>query len=532
VSLRIPFAESVSEPLLFKKAFDSLSTPQRAALRIFYGMSLSDEELEWWSVSQESCLYDELYRVIAVTPVGYEPREYSRATLCIGRRGAKTSGFSSFVVAYEALCGGHNDRVKKGQDFYLLQVAQDLSTARSNLKQHIIPILEQSKIGAKELQDASGKLNVTAEQARLKNGALITVAPPTMKIRGQAIAVCAMDEVAFWPSDHDSAQPDVEVERAVVPAMAQFPNRKLVKTSTPYSKDGLLWRDYQIGTSGTKLPEYKRGPFKNFLLLHASTLAMQNPVVEESFIQEQFEIDPEAFGREYGAQFSDAVSGFLNPALLREAVGPNIHERAYDSKWFYIAALDPAFRGDTFAFTIGHYEPVRGFVQDVIREFKPAAGVPLNPSWVLDQIVPLCSAYAISTAYSDQHEIHSLAQLAMDRGLFLERVVFSANSKSSIYGNFQQLLNQKRMHLLDHPAQLQELLNLERTLLAQGGVRIAGKRGKHDDLATVCAICAYKAQGLTPHEDDGSNPISTKHPTNEEAVWAFTSPKKKEQWWD
>lgn len=520
---RISFEESIAEPLLFQSAYKALSVPQAAALRIFYGLPLNDQQLEWWSVSQEACLYDELFRVVGITAVEYVPREYSRATLCIGRRGAKTSGFSSFVIAYEALCGGHSDRVKKGQDFIALQVAQDLSTARANLKQHIIPILESSKIGAKELQDASGKLNVTAEQARLKTGALITVAPPSMKIRGAAIAVCAMDEVAYWPSDSDAAQPDTEVERAVTPAMAQFPFRKLVKTSTPYTKEGLIWRDFQIGTQGCKLPAHKRGPFKNFLLLHSSTSGMQNPVVEESFLKEQFELDPAAYAREYGAQFADSISGFLNTQLLRESVAPDVYERAYDNRWLYVAALDPAFRTDAFAFTIGHYEP-RGFVQDVIRHFKPELGIPLSPSWVLDQIIPLCNSYGISTAYSDQYQLESLNQLAQDRGLFLERVVFSAGSKANMYGNFQQLLNQKRLHLLDHPEQLMELQRLEKTLQSQGGVKIAAPPGKHDDLATTCALCAWKAQGLTPGE--GLGPAETiKGQTTEEAVWAFTSPK-------
>jgi hypothetical protein len=88
------------------------------------------------------------------------------------------------------------------------------------------------------------------------------------------------------------------------------------------------------------------------------------------------------------------------------------------------------------------------------------------------------------------------------------------------------------VHLLDHPEQLQELLHLERTLTANGGVRIAGSGRKHDDLATVCALAAYKAQGLTPHDESDSPNTTKKFPTNEEAVWAFTSPKKKEQWWD
>jgi hypothetical protein len=525
-SLRIPFAEAITEPLLFKKQFDLLSVPQATALKVFYGLPLKGEELDAWAVFNENCLYDELGRVISVTPTEYVPQEYERATLCVGRRGAKTSSFSSFIVAYEALCGGHASRVRKGQTFMLLQVAQDLGTATRNLKEHIIPLLELSPIGAKELQDSSGKLAVTATQARLKGGALVTVAPPSMKIRGSAIAVCAMDELAFWPSDLDSAQPDFEVERAVVPAMTQFKYKKLVKTSTPWTKEGLMWRDYQIGTRGEKLPVYKRHPYRKFLFLHASTAAMDNPAMRDTIVdtlETERALDIDAFSREYLAQFSESISGFLNATLLRDSVAQGTHERAYDPKWVYIAALDPAFLGDAFAFTIGHYEP-QGFVQDVIRHFKPSAGMPLNPAWVLEQIIPVCNSFGLSSAYTDQHELSSFAQLAAERGLFLEKVVWTKGNKANIWGSFQQLLNQKRLHLLDHPEQLQELLRLERTLTSGGGVKIAAPSNKHDDLAVVLALCSWKAQGLTPGEE-GFVADTIKGKTTEEAVWAFTTPK-------
>lgn len=527
---RIPFSVAITEPLLFKKQFDALSVPQATALKVFYGLPLKGKELDAWAVFQENCLYDELGRVVAVTPTEYIPREYERATLCVGRRGSKTSSFSSFIVAYEALCGGHGSRVRNGQTYMLLQVAQDLSTAQRNLKEHIIPLLEMSKIGATELM-TDGKLNVTATQARLNNGALVTVAPPSMKIRGSAIAVCAMDELAFWPSDVDSAQPDFEVERAVVPAMAQFTHKKLVKTSTPWTKEGLLFRDYKIGTGGEKLPESKRGPFKKFLFLHASTAAMDNPAMRETLIdtlQTELALDPDAFSREYLAQFSESISGFLNATLLRDSVANNTYERAYDPQWLYVAALDPAFLGDAFAFTIGHYEP-KGFVQDVIRHYKPSKGMPLNPAWVLEQIIPLCNAFNLSTAYTDQHELSSFAQLAAERGLFLDKVVWSKGSKANAWGSFQQLLNQKRLNILDHPEQLQELLRLERTLTSAGGVKIAAPTNRHDDLAVVLALCSWKAQGLTPGEGTGS-PETIKGKTTEEAVWAFSTPKTP-NWW-
>ena len=59
-------------------------------------------------------------------------------------------------------------------------------------------------------------------------------------VRGSTLVAVVMDEVAYW-RDETSATPDVEVYRAVLPALATT-SGMLIGISTPYRKVGLLYQ--------------------------------------------------------------------------------------------------------------------------------------------------------------------------------------------------------------------------------------------------------------------------------------------------
>lgn len=436
-------------------------------------------------------LYDAPY-----TPLPYIPKEYEQIWAVIGRRGGKTDKFASFIVAYEATCGGHEEERGNSTAVCFL-VAQDLKLARQNLPL-ILSHLRQSPLLQKEIDGEP-----TADFIRLKNGINIGVAPPTAKaLRGYAVPVVVMDEVGFWYSDSESANPDYEVERAVEQAQGQFSHRKLVGISTPWTKEGLLYKYYVAGTEGRKLPLEDRPAYEDILVLHAPTAAMQNPLLTKNWLEKKQQKDPEAFERESLARFVDSISGFLSPSLLKEAIAPNTVEREplpraghpEDETPVYVAALDPAFRNDAFGFTILHKNKEGKIVQDVIRRWKREPGEdPLNPSLILQEISDLLRTYRVSYVYSDQYQLESLQQLAIQLGFHIEGVDFTARSKARILGNLQQLLNQKKIILLDSKEQYQELATLEKKLTPTGGVQIAAPRGRHDDLAMVLALAARQA---------------------------------------
>jgi hypothetical protein len=484
---RIPFAEAIEEPLLFKKAFESLSVQQGMILKAIYGLELNEEERSYWNAFHGFGRFDELGYLLEVTgEFPYEPQEYEDITLVVGRRSGKSERISSFAVAYEALLGGHRGELaNKKQDPIFLQVAQDLATAKANLRQFIVPWIESSPIGKRELEKGSQ----TADMVRLSTG-LITVGPPTIKLRGQAIAVCAMDELAFWPKDKESANPDVEVEAAVRPAQSQFTYRKLIKTSTPWTEEGLLFEAYRVGTKGRFLrSSTSQSAASSMLVLKAPTASMGNPKVPKSYLVQEQKRDANAFSREFLAEFAKSATGFLSAPLLRAAVAPGVRIRPPKARVIYVATMDPAFRRDAFAFSIGHMEGGE-FVLDYLDAPRGSKDAPLSPEVRIASIAEICKAYGVKMVTTDQYFDVSMMELGQQYGIVIEPFYLTMKLKNQIWGEFVGMLNQGKIQLLDNYDLLEELMKMEKVLTPAGGTQIHGKK---DDMATVVALALHKA---------------------------------------
>ena len=121
--------------------------------------------------------------------------------------------------------------------------------------------------------------------------------------RGYTLAAVLADEIAFWPTE-DSANPDLEIIRAVRPGLASLPHSLLLLASSPYARRGVLWNTYRshFGKDDASV-----------LVWQASTERM-NPTVDQAIIAEAREEDPAAASSEYDAQFRDDIAA----ALCRE----------------------------------------------------------------------------------------------------------------------------------------------------------------------------------------------------------------------
>jgi len=512
---RIPFEEAINEPLLLKGAWKALSGPQKVILKAIYGLPLKGEELDWWSILQGPGTYehDALgYPTQITTPIAYEPREYDECWAILGRRSGKSHSYLGMVVAYEALMGGHTRFISRKQNSRIFVVAQKMDLAQSIIAEFIEPIISSSRLLEKQItkQNQDGIV--------LKNRQIIAPAPPHIKpFRGFAVPVVAMDEVAFWYKDSEAANPDYEVERAVSKAQAQFPDRKRIGASTPWSKEGLLYDAHRAGTGGCRLDAEDRhkNRFKNSLVVHSPTPAMEVPLVgmDRRYFQKEYDRDPEGYIREFLAEFVDAISGLFTEEQIRDSQAQQpLYEQGRepyprpghpeDHTPFYIAAIDPAFRRDRFAFSIGHYDPTLGFVQDWLQWWVPEKNIPINPAFVLDSIAVTLKKYHVANVFSDQYQLESLQQLALDRGFVIQGMDFTAKSKAKIYGNLLTLFRSEKVKLLRCEEQVQELLTLERHTNAMGNISISGRSGTHDDLATVMALCARQVIWLMPRTSD------------------------------
>ena len=508
-NLRIPFAAAIEEKLLLKARFKELSTHQQVVLKVLYGCELTTikddkgfSELDYWYAGQGFGIYDELGYLTGIMPdpTPYVAKEYEEAWIIAGRRAGKSDALMSTIVAYEATCGGHEEYIRRGQQAHCFQIAQDMRMARNSL--HFIKATIESSTVLKKLIK-----NITADSIELTNGLNVTVTPPTVKsTRGYANPVAVCDEIGVWYQDVDSANPDMEVYRATKPGQTQFEFPKLVGISSPWNKGGLLYQYYTAGTDGKDAPKSERDRFSNCLVWRATTASLGNPRIKKSWLVAEKDRDPRAFEREYLAVFQDSISGFLSPSLLKDAVEAGVVERPPDTLSHYVAAMDPAFKRDAFGFAICHATTSNEIVFDLMRRYVGTVDQPLNPLDILKEIADICRKYKIAVVYSDQYHMETLQQLSLQLGFSIQGIPFTATNKAAIYGNLQQLLNQRRLKLLDDHETLKELRQIEREVAPGGNVQISAPRGQHDDMATVVALAADNAIWMLPDKPAAPKP--------------------------
>ena len=502
---RVPFEVVIADDKLMGKLWKKLSMPQRVILKATYGMPLDGpEELAAWAILNDNVTYDDLYYPTAIIQTEYEAREYRRIVGLIGRRSGK-SYVTCFAALYEIIFGGHTKHAPEGQDIVVPYIAQDLATARKNMKM-IYLLAKQVKMLAAQVE------KMLPDLIAFKNGIQVIPEPPAIKTgRGVPIPVAILDEVGFWYKTSDNANPDFEVERAVSPAMFQFPNAKLFIISSPYTEEGLLWKAKRAGTGGKHVTdEAEKAAYKHTLVLQASTAAMANPELVKAGMRERLleELgkDPDGFVREYGARFVTAISGFLPQALVQAALDPGVKERNRADiekalvQPYYVAAMDPATRNDSWSFTIFHRDQHGRLIQDLLRVWKPnkKAGISLNPAAIMSDISELCEAWGIKMIFSDQWSHDALRVIANQFKLSIVEVPFAGTKKAKMWTTFLQLLRQGHLRLLDIPEQYQELVMLQKKMTANNSFQVSAPPNRHDDMATVCAIAVQQILDMAP----------------------------------
>jgi hypothetical protein len=542
--LRIPFEEAIYDKRLFKKHFFGdgnkwrpLSFPQQTVLMAAYGLPLSKEtddrgwsRLDYFWAAQGYGTFDELGYLIKVEHPGpYVPREYREVWNIAGVRSGK-SLLADIATSYEAVCGGHEEFVKEGTRAFCFQVAQDLRSAQKalvSIKAVLdgIPYINAPYFGAGNFK---GRMmdDATKERIDLWNRISIrTMAPSIKAIRGYDSPCSVLDEIGVWPTDKDSANVDTEVYDQAFSRQAQFSHPKIFGLSSPWIMSGMLYDHYAAGTDGKKLfcndcqkldrqtrglgcidCENIREMYKDKLVFHLPTATYNNPLVKKAWFISKRNVNPQNFRRECLAEFLPAAASFLDPLHVDECVdrGKTVRPaiKPDGTKKFipyYVAAIDPGFKRDTFGLAVGHADENGQVIVDYIDQFKPVRGQPVSPEWVLSQIAPILKEYGCYSAVTDQYNFPALSELALQKGFSITEMPFTGTSKNNIFGNIQTLVNLRKIRLLDHADTIHELKSLQRLITGSGAVQIGAPTGLHDDLAVVVALVAAQAVYLNPN---------------------------------
>ena len=436
---------------------DQLSDAQTVALKSLYGLGLTRWELDIYSA--------------ATGRAQYQRREYREATYICGRRAGKSSKLGANAAIFEAAFRKHT--LAPGERGHVVTIAQTQRQARVCFS-YILARLEKSPTLRTLIQGEP-----RADEVDLTNGITISVWPASFRsIRGISIVAAICDEVGFWRDDVTGANPSGEILRAIRPAMATFPEAKLIKISSPYAKSGPVWEDYQ--------KRFERDD----LLVWKMDSATMNPGLDRAFLAEEEKRDPESFAREYLAEFYEAASALLPVDSVEACIMRGRREIPPTDGKFCFASLDAAFRGDAFAFAIVHGEGEK-IVQDVIRSWRGSRSRPVDLASTLGEIVATLRQYRIGKIYGDSFCSEPIRQALAVQGVQFEQATTLGTRAAGIWNSLRTLVTAGNIELLDDPEQILELKRLELILTRSGNQRVEASSG-HDDKAVALALAAHQ----------------------------------------
>jgi hypothetical protein len=397
----------------------------------------------------------------------------NEAWLVCGRRSGK-SFILALTAVFLACFRDWRPRLGPGEVGTVMIIARDRRQARV-IKRFITGLLRGTPMLRQVIEGE------TQETIELRNNVSIEIHTASFRsTRGYTIIAALLDEVAYWPVDERSSEPDFEIINAVKPGMATIPGAMLLCASSPHARRGALWTAYRKhhGVDGDPV-----------LVWRAPTREM-NPTVPQSFIDAHMDEDPARAGAEYLAEFRTDLEPFVQREVIEACTGGFV-ELAPASNTRYFGFVDAAggSGGDSFTAAISHREDNRVIV-DCLRERRP----PFSPSAVIEELVPLFESYRISRITGDRWAGGFPPEQFQQHHIKYEACV---KVKSDLYVDLLPLLNSGRILLPRHPRLAAQLISLERTTVrGSGHDRIDAPRDQHDDLANAVAGAAMLAKKL------------------------------------
>jgi hypothetical protein len=395
---------------------------------------------------------------------GPPTKAFSEAALIVGRRGGKSRVLATIAV-FLATFRDYTPHLAPGEVATVIVLAANRSQARSIFR-YCSGLLKSVPLLAQMVTDE------TNEAIELSNRVVIEIGTASFRVtRGYSFAAVLCDEIAFWRSDETSANPDVEILRALRPGMASIPGSILLLASSPYAKKGALYNTYRrnYGKEGARVLVWK-----------ASTEVM-NARVDPAIIKEAYEDDPEAAKAEYGAEFRDDLADFITREAIDAITCWGRTELPPDHDVTYSAFCDPSGgANDAMTLAVAHMRGNAVGVLDAVLEIRP----PFDPDVAVAECATLLNRFGVKRVVGDRYAGEWPVSRFAAHGITFEQ---SAKPKSDLYHDFLPLANSKRIELLEHQRLSAQLVGLERRVARSGRDSIDHSPGGHDDIANAVA---------------------------------------------
>lgn len=502
------------------------SPAQEVILKIIFNIKLDDEQKRLMTVEdkdQEGNLIFrdeymtevEIYKFLTETDYVWEENPDERAiinkiNLICGRRSGKTT-ICAIIAIYVAISTNWKPFLKK-TPFATVLILSHSREFSDEVLEIIRTMIEASPILSRlinlDKKNTQSTMNLkvpfivdkSVEYSRVQ----IKVGAASSKTtRGVAACCVICDEIAYWNISEDAKETDEKILRAVRPAQKQFGKyAMLLKLSSPGPKSGLLYNEYTKWQTGS-LP-------KAYAVFKAPTWAMNGIIPREELVEE-WQLDPDAFDTEYRSNFVDSISNFIVPQYVDLAIMKGVQFMAPENGWVYKAAIDAAFKGDAFTFSIVGTKDNR-VRQFVLKGWKGTKAAPVKAHEVAAWIKTACKEFDLNEVAADQYSFQPLKEIFEQYGVVLTENSFTPKFKKQIYFNLKKLFHSQQIDILDVEILAKEIKQLVVEQTGTGNVKIGHPQGGSDDYSDSTAIAAYlctEASGQGSFNFESALPIQT-----------------------
>jgi len=440
-----------------------------AALRALYGLGVGSEQARTL-----------VQRCTGRDSTALPPEGFRTALFLTGRRSGK-SRIAAMIAAYEALFGGHEKRLSKGESGIIPVISP--SKYQSSICWKYLSAIFEAPVLAEELADTKESDKVMA----LRNGIEIRVLTGDWRtVRGPSIVCAILDELCFFGLTEESkVRSDTELVRALRPALLTT-RGKLIGISSKYAKKGFAYQQWlrQHGSNRGKSPSFRESPWTT-LVWDAPSRTM-NPTLSQAEIDAAMLEDPTAARSEYGGEFREDISEFVPRSLVETLVAKGMKERLPRPDLAYFAFTDlSGGRHDDAGLAIAHKEG-RKVVLDAAKLWR----APFNPHAVVGEQAEELKRFGLRRVTGDNYAAEFVAESFKAQGIGYTK---SDKPKSELYLELLPRLCSLELELLDNEVLIDQLSGLERRTRSGGKDIVDHCQGGKDDLANVVAGVAVAA---------------------------------------
>lgn len=349
-------------------------------------------------------------------------------------------------------------------------------------------------------------------------------------LRGSNNIVVIFDEAAFF-QDGDGRSSGGEVYKALTPSILTFGSEgKILLLSSPNGKSGLFYNKYKESFDDT-----------DRILMFQLYSALANPLVDSSFLKSEKRRDRKSFDCEYGANFLDTLSAWIDDSsLFEKCINHEITENSPKGKQGieYFWGIDIGLKNDGTAITICHRDK---FNEKVIIDYsnvwfsassdvwdssnkiykehsdKRLSGYEILPmEQIVEIIKELAENFPPSDGWFDQFNGQALYEMLQNEGFSQFRMVSVTNGINM--QTFQTTKNLYTSGLIEFPnieLLITELYTLEEKRSAGSFIVEAPQRqGFHDDISVSLVRAVYACYNAKLKNKQDAVVLSNYSPNN------------------